>query len=148
MPRRLVLDTNVVLDLLHFADAQALPILAALESGAAQCWADAAGLEELARVVTYPEFKLDATAGKALCERYRQLARIADGDPAPLSALPRCKDPDDQRFLELAARTGAEMLVTKDKALLTLARSRGLGFRIVKPAEASQEFTSRPPPGR
>jgi len=51
-------------------------------------------------------------------------------------SLPRCKDPDDQKFLELAARTGANLLVSKDKALLRLARKPGLPFRIATPANA------------
>lgn len=148
MPRRLVLDTNVVLDLLHFADAEALPILAALERGEAECWSDAASLEELARVVAYPEFRLDAAASAALCARYRHLARIAEAVCAPLPPLPKCKDPDDQKFLELAARMGAGTLITKDKALLALARSKRLSFQILTPAAAVQELTSRPPPGR
>lgn len=148
MPRHLVLDTNVVLDLLHFGDAEVLPILAALQCLEAQCWTDAAGLDELARVVGYPEFGLDAAAGRLLLARYGELARVASVAPWPGRPLPRCKDPDDQKFLELAARVGAEMLVTKDKALLALARSQGLAFRILTPAAAGRELTSRPPPGR
>lgn len=148
MSRRLVLDTNVVLDLLHFADADALPILTALQCAAVQCWADAAGLDELARVLTYPEFRLDAQAGEALLLRYGELVQVAGTDPEPRVKLPRCKDPDDQKFLELAARIEAEMLVTKDKALLALARSQGLSFRILTPIQACREITSRPPPAR
>ena len=44
-------------------------------------------------------------------------------DPAPLPiVLPRCRDPDDQRFLELARDAGAAALVTRDRELLRLAR--------------------------
>lgn len=140
---RLVLDTNVVLDLFHFADAKALPILAAVESGHACCFADEAGLEELTRVVTYPEFAMPAEVGAALVARYRQLASLAaETDPAP--ALPKCRDPDDQKFLELAARCEADLLVSKDKALLKLKRRQGLAFRIVTPAEAGAVLSNRP----
>ena len=38
--------------------------------------------------------------------------------------LPKCRDPDDQKFLELARDCGADYLVTKDKALLVLARRK------------------------
>lgn len=53
-----------------------------------------------------------------------------------VAALPRCRDPDDQKFLELARDGAADFLVTKDKALLKLRRiSRDPGgFRIVTPA--------------
>lgn len=35
--------------------------------------------------------------------------------------LPVCRDPDDQKFLELARDAAAKTLITKDKALLKLA---------------------------
>jgi predicted nucleic acid-binding protein len=38
--------------------------------------------------------------------------------------LPVCSDKADQKFLELARDAGAEVLITKDKALLKLARRR------------------------
>ncbi len=59
---------------------------------------------------------------------------ITDGEAPP---LPRCKDPDDQKFLELAARSGADLLVSKDKALLKLRGRTRLAFRIMKPKDAS-----------
>jgi len=36
--------------------------------------------------------------------------------------LPVCTDKDDQKFLELARDASADILITKDKALLKLAR--------------------------
>jgi predicted nucleic acid-binding protein len=50
---------------------------------------------------------------------------VPEGEAPP---LPRCKDRDDQKFLELAARCDANMLVSKDKALLTAARPDEAGF--------------------
>ena len=47
--------------------------------------------------------------------------------------LPRCRDADDQKFLELAATAGADVLVTKDRELLRM--KRGLPFRVLPPAE-------------
>jgi predicted nucleic acid-binding protein len=38
--------------------------------------------------------------------------------------LPVCTDKDDQKFLELARDANATILITKDKALLKLARKR------------------------
>lgn len=135
-PLRLVLDTNVVLDLLHFADATVSPILNALETRSAHCCASAQTLDELRRVLAYPEFKIDTEAQTTLLTRYQ--AWIGLGEPASVHAnLPRCSDPDDQMFLELAAATRANFLISKDKALLTLKRYHGLGFGILTPAEAS-----------
>ena len=52
-----------------------------------------------------------------------------------IDELPRCADPDDQKFLELARDCAADMLITKDGDLLTLVtrKVRPLPFRIVAP---------------
>lgn len=132
---RLVLDTNVVLDLFHWANADAVPIMAALEAGRIECLADARTLDELSRVLTYPQLKLTPEMIAERWARYRALVQVVpDGEAPP---LPRCKDRDDQKFLELAARAGADLLVSKDKALLKLRGRTRLGFEIVKPAAAS-----------
>jgi hypothetical protein len=53
-----------------------------------------------------------------------------------LEKLPHCSDPDDQKFLELASASNADVLVSKDQALLELA-NRGLPFRIADPRRVS-----------
>ena len=73
-----VLDTNIVMDMLHFANLHTAPLLAALAVGRYQCFTDEACLAELERVCTYPEFRLDPTAQAALLDRYRQLALRCD----------------------------------------------------------------------
>jgi len=131
---RFVLDTNVVLDLYHWANVEAVPIMAALEAGQIECLADERTLDELQRVLTYPQLKLTPEMIAERYARYRALVRfIPEGEAPP---LPRCKDRDDQKFLELAARAGADILVSKDKALLKLTGRTRLAFRIVKPGAA------------
>lgn len=57
--------------------------------------------------------------------------------PPPLGAAVRlrCTDPDDQKFIDLAISAGAHTLVTRDKALLRLARKalERHGLRVCKP---------------
>ena len=127
VPQRLVLDTNVVLDLIVFHDPGVEHLAEAIRSGAAMPVTTRECLEELRRVLAYPALKLDAPAQNDAFERYRaQALLIGDSaEPAP-AALPRCADPDDQKFLELAQRAGARFLLTKDKALLRLARTARL----------------------
>jgi putative PIN family toxin of toxin-antitoxin system len=150
-PLRIVLDTNVVLDLLHFRDPAVAAIDAALRAGRVQAVTNAACLEELRRVLAYPEFSLDPAARAALFERYRQFALLYVGPEAgavgAITALPRCTDPDDQKFLELARHCGAACLVSKDKALLRLARrmARSGGFAIVAPAAFEPDRLAPPP---
>jgi putative PIN family toxin of toxin-antitoxin system len=118
---RLVLDTNVVLDLVVFRDAGAAPLRAAIEAGRVTILTSAECLIELRRVLDYPEFKLDEAAQAAACDWFVAHAEILETpDPEPL--LPRCRDSDDQKFLDLAWIADVEHLVTKDKALLELAR--------------------------
>ena len=129
----LVLDTNVVLDLFVFDDAAARPLRAALDNGHARCGVSAATLEELRQVLTYPAFSLDAARQHAILARYAALAELCTAEAE--MRLPRCRDPDDQKFLELAAASGAGVLVSKDRALLKLRRR--CPFRIALPGEAS-----------
>ena len=132
---RLVLDTNVVLDLFHWANTDAVPIMAALEAGQIECFVDARTLDELQRVLTYPQLKMTPEMIVERYARYSGLVQVIPAGDAP--PLPRCKDRDDQKFLELAARCGANILVSKDKALLKLRGRTTLGFQILKPAAAS-----------
>lgn len=133
---RLVLDTNVVLDLLHFCDPGVAPIRRALDDGRAACFAGAATRAELAHVLSRPQFRIGEDEMQRLLDAYDALARPCAA--AGAGALPPCRDPDDQKFLELAQAARADLLVTKDKALLALARKSGrLGFRIVPPAAAA-----------
>ena len=142
MPARLVLDTNVWLDWLVFDDPAVRPLRAAVAARAAEVLIDAACEAELARVLAYPLRKppLDAAAQAACLAACRGVARrVAPEDTrARAAALPACRDPDDQKFLELALAASADLLVTKDRALLELGgrKRRPLPFRIATPEEA------------
>lgn len=157
----LVLDTNVVLDLLHFDDATARPLRLALETGRLRCAVAKATLEEWRRVLAYPEFGLDPTQQAAQVARYQALSERAEAFEAdaglpregtPIhyglkpvwSRMPRCSDPDDQKFIELAAATGAQALVSKDRAVLKLHRRCAPHFRIMTPGEALRWLDTAP----
>jgi hypothetical protein len=84
-------------------------------------------------VLDYPlgRVRLDAAAQAARLAECRRVAGPG-GDIASLECvLPRCRDPDDQKFLELARACRADLLLTRDRALLELARRTP--FRIVTP---------------
>jgi putative PIN family toxin of toxin-antitoxin system len=141
VPRTVVLDSNVWIDLLVFDDPAARPIRAALEAGALVALIDARCLNELERVLDYPQFRARAVDKAAALATVARLARLVapapDAPEAPVGRpLPKCKDRDDQKFLELAHAARAEWLVSKDRALLKLARrtERDFGFRIAQPA--------------
>jgi len=136
-PKRVVLDTNIWLDWLVFRDLSVLYLEKAVSEGRAEIYINAACEAELERVLGYDfaRHSLDAAAQAACLAECRRIAQRVD-TVAPESGrnlLPRCADPDDQKFLELALAARADVLVTNDHKLLELAR-RTSAFAIVKPA--------------
>jgi len=134
---RLVLDTNVWLDLLLFADPRCERLRRALDSGAAVALVDSHCRDEWLRVLGYPLLRLTKQRADALQAAFDGIAVRLDTPvrARPWPALPRCRDPDDQKFLELACAADAGLLLSRDAALLSLAgrcRRSGL-FRIDRP---------------
>ncbi len=121
-----VLDTNIVIDLLHFADPPAHALLGAIERGVVRCFTDQHCLSELERVSAYSQFSLDDDARKALLANYRHFVGVCEADGPEDYALPRCRDADDQKFVILGVRCRADLLITRDRQLLALARPRRL----------------------
>ena len=133
----LVLDTNVVLDLLHFDDPAIIPIRHALQKKLAVCFSNAACRDELAHVLSRAQFKIPDDEARRILDEYTAMVQTCNDSAS--GTLPQCRDPDDQKFLELAQAAKADLLVTKDKALLALAKKSGrLGFRIATPAGAAE----------
>ena len=99
---------------------------------------------ELARTKEFPNgspahayllhLPLDDSSRARAVERFDALLRVVAPD-AKHVRLPVCTDRDDQKFLEIARDAEAQVLITKDKALLKLARRtarEGL-FKIMLP---------------
>ena len=137
-PVRLVLDTNIVIDMLHFDDRHTRPLRTAIADGRVRCFTDDDCLAELERVTGYPEFGLDAPARAALVAAYLAFVARCPAEDTEDYALPRCRDADDQKFLIVAARCHADLLLTRDKLLLRLDRHRRTPppFSIVTAAQA------------
>jgi putative PIN family toxin of toxin-antitoxin system len=122
---RVVLDTNVCLDLFVFKDPRWAPLLQALNDGSVEAVTRDDCRREWQIVLTYPHLPLDEhsrTASAAEFDRLIHCSLVAAEYVAPELRLPVCKDGDDQKFLEAACQSGAAVLITKDKALLKLAR--------------------------
>jgi putative PIN family toxin of toxin-antitoxin system len=138
---RVVLDTNVCLDLFVFGDASCAVLRDALATRAVEAIADAACRDEWLGVLAYPQLALDAARRAAAVAAFdAQLRLLPEAERLPLPAapkLPRCADPDDQKFLELAWACNAQWLLSRDNALLKLARRarRDHGFDIASPRD-------------
>ena len=137
---RVVLDTNVLLSLYVFADSRFAALRGQIESGRWQAITNAECRAEFARVLNYPMFNLATNAQEITLAQYQSTALeivvpLASTTPV---LLPRCTDPDDQKFLELARDSSAALLITSDKALLKLSRhlvKSGM-FRVFTPDAA------------
>jgi putative PIN family toxin of toxin-antitoxin system len=115
-----VLDTNLVLSALVFANGRVAALRAAWQSGRCQPLASQATASELVRVLAYLKFKLAADEREELLADYLPCCRSVTV-PERLPKLPQCRDVHDQMFLALAAVGKADCLVTGDKDLLVLA---------------------------
>jgi uncharacterized protein len=118
-----VLDTNVVLDWLVFREPGVAPLVAAIEARRV-CWVASDWMRgELQHVV-----------GRGLGERWltdwtmlsanwdHWVNRATQPDPVAPAGRLYCSDPQDQPFIDLALAVGARWLVSRDRALLKLAR--------------------------
>lgn len=147
IPNRLVLDTNVCLDLFVFCDPRCAALAAALQEGSVEAVTRADCRNEWLAVLQYSCFALEAPQRAQCIARFDAVVRClvgADVGHANAMPLPRCTDKDDQKFLELARDSGAAMLLTKDRALLKLAgkcRRAGL-YAIIKPEAWTASATS------
>jgi len=132
---RVVLDTNVCLDLFAFRDPRWHLLNEALAQGRLEAVTRADCRKEWELVLAYPKLPLDDSERKAAMAEFDTRVKLLDAPPSDLPALPKCRDQDDQKFLELAHASNAGLLITKDKVLLKLGRriaKMGL-FRILSP---------------
>jgi putative PIN family toxin of toxin-antitoxin system len=120
--RQIVLDTNIVLDLLVFNDAATPPLRDALQAGHLQWVATVPMRDELERVLAYPQIakRLDfygLSAAQVLQARDAQVQTVE----VPPKASVTCKDPDDQKFIDLAVAQRC-LVLSKDHAVLCMAK--------------------------
>ena len=133
MTTPVVLDTNIVLDLWLYNDPATPALLAALTTKEVQWVATQVMRDELERVLAYPHIvqrmlKSSITAEHILA----QFDARAVLKPVAAKAPYTCKDADDQKFVDLAAATQAQ-LISKDKAVLTLRnRMARIGVAVAK----------------
>jgi putative PIN family toxin of toxin-antitoxin system len=142
--KRIVIDTNVCLDLFVFRDPRWSDLLAALQSRAVEAVTREDCRTEWLRVLEYRHLPLDEQSRPVAIAEFDALIACVDAETArPRSGvrLPLCSDPDDQKFLELARDADAQTLITKDKALLKLGRKTAQAglFSIVTPEKWAPE---------
>lgn len=130
-----VIDTNVVLDIWLFEDATSQPLRAALQEGSLRWIAAPAMLAELALVLERPFALQRCPEATTLLRAIQPLCTLLPA-PEPLQHGLRCRDAEDQKFIDLALQQQARWLVTRDRALLDLRRRAArLGVNVLTPRE-------------
>jgi uncharacterized protein len=116
---RVVLDTNIVVSALLFADSRLSWIRRAWQQGQIRPLVCRETTEELLRVLTYPKFKLTSQERDELLADFLPYTETVPLPPAREQHA-ECRDPNDRIFLELAAAAQETVLVSGDADLLDL----------------------------
>ena len=126
----IVIDTNIVLDAFVFDDPGSDALKAALEGRQIRWLATRPMRDELERVLAYPLIVKRLLRGqRGAAEVLAQFDALTEIVEVAAWANIRCRDPDDQKFVDLAVAHRAGLL-SKDRALLCLSkRLLALGAR-------------------
>jgi len=127
--KRVVVDTNTLISRLLLSES--VPAQAVRRAVAeAQLLASDATLGELAEVLARSKFDRYLTVSERQ-EFLRLFGRIAEPIPI-IHVVQACRDPKDDKFLELAVNGAAHLIMTGDADLLALHPLRGID--ILSPA--------------
>lgn len=138
-PLLAVFDTNVVVSALLSSGGHAVWLRDAWAGGAIVPVVSRDTLQELVRVLAYPKFRLNRDDRNELLGDYipyTQLTEISEQH-----ATPRCRDPHDQIFVDLAVSARAAALVSGDRHLHELGPF--LDMPVWSPAELREEWHRR-----
>ncbi len=133
--QRIVVDTNVLIIRLLVADSVPAQAVRLARRNGRLIVSDAT-VYELAEVLNRQ--KLDRYAALKDRQRFlRELSRIAEFVPIVL-VVRECRDPKDDKFLELALNGRADVILSGDDDLLAMHPWRGID--ILSPAEYLQRY--------
>lgn len=134
MPRRIVIDSNVIISGFLFGGNPAL-VLGSIVEGTTCCFTSLPILDEVRGVLQRSKFGLSAEQALTFVEEFHVLCRVVE---------PRrrvqviAEDPKDNMVLECADEAGADVIVSGDAHLLNLKQWGDI--RITSPAEFIKEI--------
>lgn len=134
---RLILDTQVVMEWLVFRDPGIRALVEPIEAGRWHWVGSPAMRDELLHVLSRgvaARWNPDPSAIAAVFERLCQMQALpVEGGAVPLL---KCRDKDDQKFIDLALSQKVDALISRDADVLALAkRARKLGLAILRPEQ-------------
>jgi putative PIN family toxin of toxin-antitoxin system len=137
---RVVLDTNTNVSALIFHKGRSSWLRRAWQFGDLVPLVCNSSISELLRVLSYPKFRLGEPEIRDLLGDYLPYAETVL-DIQETGAAPRCRDEDDQIFIDLAFAAKADALVTGDSDLLSLAGTSAIP--ILSPAKLQQRLVTK-----
>lgn len=130
---RAVVDTNILVRALLKPQGTVAPILGRLRQGDYVLLYSTEILEEIVDVLGRPRFRIKYGIQDRDVEALLALLVLRGEKVTPSQRIEACRDPKDDKFLEIAVEGRAEILVTGDQDLLVLSPFQGIPF--VTPAE-------------
>ena len=133
-PPLIVLDTNVVLDWLLFDDPRVALVADDVMAGRARWIASVTMRDELDRVLRRGIASCPGHATDSIMGAFDRWTTTVEAAAPACAASLCCIDADDQKFIDLAVQWQAVALVSRDRAVLRLARAAlDVGLRILVP---------------
>lgn len=130
---KVVIDTQVIMDWLVFKNPGVAPLVIAVQSGSLVWIGLPAMKAELLHVLGRGVAAAYAPDMMLIDHEFARWCRPIEQVPLPAIRLV-CRDPDDQMFIDLALAEDAKWLISRDRAVLALAKRAGrLGLSIVTP---------------
>lgn len=140
MTLRVVLDTNTLVSALLFRNGRLSWLRLAWQRGDLVPLVCNRTVSELLRVLSYPKFRLGEPDIRDLLGDLLPFVETVSGIDESADP-PRCRDQDDQTFIDLALAAAADALVTGDGDLLVLAGTSAIP--IITPAELHGRLDAR-----
>jgi len=134
---RVVLDTNAVVSALLFKQGRLSWLRSCWQGGHIKILASRATTQELIRVLGYPKFQLSRQDIEDLLADYLPYVETVQVISGAEDA-PRCRDPKDQMFIDLAVAGNADVIVSGDEDLLAMRGS--CDFAIETPADFHRRY--------
>ena len=110
-----IFDTNLLLDFFVFHNQETSVLWTAAKERKFKTVTCEGAVAELEDVLKRPQFKISAEQLESIREEFLSVAEIL---PITTEAKARCKDPLDQKFIDLTLSCSPALLISKDKLVL------------------------------
>ena len=119
MKPRVILDTNVLVSAIFYETGNEARIFDEVIKGKITLISGLDTLQKLRETLAAPKFELTPLE---VLNVFQLMVSISEIVLEPLSAEVKCRDPEDQKFLDCATGGRADFLVTGDRDLLEIKR--------------------------